>query len=73
MKEIEDFLIVVNDIQEGKWDWNSEKEPPKDDPSYYLRFCKIFSRMGVRELHYVQEDNRIFLTNLYHELRKLDR
>ena len=72
-KKIEDFLIVVNDIQEGKWNWNSEKEPSKNDPAYYLRFCKTFSRMGAKELHYVQEDNRIFLTNLYHELKKLDK
>lgn len=72
-EKIEDFLIVVNDIQDsGNWDWKSEKEPSKDHPSYYLRFCKTFSRMGAREMIYIQEDNKIFLTNLYHELKKLN-
>lgn len=62
---IEDFTIVVNDLQEGKWEWNTGKEPPKTDPSYYLRFCKTFSRMGAKEMHYIQQDNRTFLTTLY--------
>jgi len=68
-KKITDFMIVVNDIQEGNWDWNSEKEPSKDNPAYYLRFCKTFHRMGAREMHYVKEDNKSFLMNLYHELQ----
>ncbi len=69
-RKINDFMIVVNDIQEGNWDWNSGKEPPKDNPAYYLRFCKTFNRMGARELCYVQEDNRKFLSGLYQCLRK---
>ncbi len=73
-KKIDDFLIVINDIQGvGEWDWKSEKEPPKEHPSYYLRFCKTFHRMGAREMIYIQEDNKIFLTNLYHELKKIAR
>ena len=73
-KNINNFIIVVNDIQDsGGWDWKSEKEPPKSSPAYYLRFCKTFNRMKARELCYINEDNRIFLTNLYHELKKLDK
>ncbi len=68
-KEIKDFMIVVNDIQGGNWDWNSGKEPGKNNPSYYLRFCKSFNRMGARELYYVQADNRDFLLSLYHSLK----
>jgi len=68
-KTIKDFMIIVNDIQKGNWDWNSEKEPDKKDPAYYLRFCKTFHRMGAREMHYIKEDNKSFLMNLYHELQ----
>ncbi len=67
-KTIEDFMIVVNDIQEGKWDW-SKGEPPKDNPAYYLRFCKTFNRMGARELHYIQVDNRNFILSLYQSIK----
>ena len=72
-KTIKDFLIAVNDVQDsGYWDWNSPTEPPKDSPAYYMRQCKTFARSGGREMHYVKEDNRVFLTNLYHELKRLD-
>jgi hypothetical protein len=55
--------IYVVDIQEGGgWDW-SAGEPPKDNPAYYLRFCKSFSRMGG-EMHYVNCDNVAFLHQL---------
>ncbi len=61
--------IYVIDIQDGgKWDWTSG-EPPKDNPAYYLRFCKSFSRMGGA-MHYVQCDNTLFLHNLYDNLIK---
>ena len=65
---IHDHCIAVNDVQEGDWDW-SKGEPPTDDPAYYLRFCKSFSRMGG-ELEYVCADNRVFLGNLLAELRQ---
>lgn len=69
-KAIKDFMIVVNDIQPaGDWHWGTGKEPPKDSPAYYLRFCKTFDRMGARELHYVCLDNRAFLVQLYHRLK----
>ena len=69
-RKIENFMIAVNDIQEGKWDWN-KGEPPKDNPAYYLRFCKTFNRMGARALHYIQEDNRNFLLSLYQSIKKI--
>ncbi len=56
-------LIAVNDLAPMTWDWSSG-EPPKDNPAYYLRFCKSFSRMGG-EMIYVDGDNRNFLHNLY--------
>lgn len=55
--------IYVVDIQDGgNWDW-SRGEPPKDNPAYYLRFCKSFSRMGG-EMKYAQCDNAAFLHHL---------
>jgi hypothetical protein len=60
--------LYVVDIQEGgNWDW-SQGEPPKDNPAYYLRFCKSFSRMGGT-MHYLEVDNVAFLHNLYHLLK----
>jgi len=70
-KKIDDFMIVVNDIQDGNWDWNSTNDPLKTDPAYYLRFCKTFHRMGAREMHYIQMDNRVFLLTLYKYLKEL--
>lgn len=64
---LERFTIVVNDLAEIRWDW-SIGEPPPESPAYYVRFMKSFSRMGGT-LSYVGLDNRIFLLNLYHELR----
>lgn len=69
-KRIEDFMIVVNDIKGNDWNFNSGKEPPKDNPAYYERFCKSFKRMGARELQYVRTDNGNFLLSLYNALRR---
>src|SRR5438105_3789257 len=64
---VKNHTIYVVDIQEGgNWDW-SKGEPPKDNPAYYLRFCKSFSRMGGK-MHYAQVDNGVFLHNLMHKL-----
>jgi len=69
-EDVDDFAIVVNDIQAGgSWKWGTGKEPKKTDPAYYLRFCKTFDRMGSREMYYVQADNRDFLCSLYKELK----
>jgi hypothetical protein len=68
-KKIDDFMIVVNDIQEGNWNWGSGKEPEKTDPAYYLRFCKTFDRMGSREMHYIEAHNKDFLLSLYQKMK----
>ena len=61
--------IYVVDLQDGgNWDW-TQGEPPKDNPAYYLRFCKSFSRMGG-QMKYVQCDNVAFLHNLLKRLEK---
>ena len=68
-KIVRGHTMYVVDIQEGgKWDW-SKGEPPKDNPAYYLRFCKSFSRMGG-SMNYVQCDNVAFLHNLLKVLAK---
>lgn len=60
--------IYVVDLQDGGgWDW-SRGEPPKDNPAYYLRFCKSYARMGG-SMRYVQSDNRLFLVGLWHRLK----
>ena len=72
-KEIKNFTIIVNDIQpSGDWNWDSNQDPPKSSPAYYLRFCKTFHRMGAKQMQYFQLDNRAFIHNLYHELKKLE-
>lgn len=64
---VADFQIFVVDLQDGGgWDW-TKGEPPKDNPAYYLRFCKSYSRMGGA-MHYVQCDN---VTFLHHVVRQL--
>jgi hypothetical protein len=66
---VHDHTIYVVDIQDGgQWDW-SKGEPPKDNPAYYLRFCKSFARMGG-VMRYVQCDNVAFLHNLLARLGK---
>ena len=66
---VHDHTMFVVDIQDGgNWDW-SKGEPPKDNPAYYLRFCKSFSRMGGA-MNYVQCDNVAFLHNLFWLLKK---
>jgi hypothetical protein len=65
---LHDHTIYVVDIQDGgNWDW-SRGEPPKDNPAYYLRFCKSFSRMGGA-MHYAQCDNVEFVLGLLANLK----
>jgi len=65
---VHDHQIYVIDLQDGgNWDW-SKGEPPKDNPAYYLRFCKSFSRMGG-VMRYLQCDNVAFIHNLLHALQ----
>ncbi len=66
---VHDHTIYVVDIQAGgRWDW-SKGEPPKDNPAYYLRFCKSFARMGGT-MRYVECDNVAFMHNLLRKLQK---
>ncbi len=59
--------LYVVDLQDGgNWDWTAG-EPPKNNPAYYLRFCKSYSRMGGT-LHYVQCDNLMFVHHLHRRL-----
>ncbi len=61
------FYVV--DLQDGgHWDW-TRGEPPRDNPAYYLRFCKSYSRMGGA-MNYVQIDNVAFLRLVLGELGK---
>ena len=65
---VQGHQIFVVDLQEGgRWDWR-RGEPPKDNPAYYLRFCKSYSRMGGT-MHYLQLDNVAFLLHLLRELK----
>jgi len=69
-KIVRDHTIYVVDLQDsGDWDW-SRGEPPKDNPAYYLRFCKSFSRMNGT-MEYAQCDNVAFLHNLLVELLRV--
>lgn len=65
---IDNHFILVVDLAKAEWDWSRKGEPPHDNPAYYLRYCKTFSRMGG-EMHYITADNRDFLLELNHELR----
>lgn len=63
------YFIAVVDLAESHWDW-SAGEPPEDNPDYYIRYCKSFTRMGG-ELRYASADNRDFLLELAHTLQTL--
>jgi hypothetical protein len=60
--------ILVVDLAQSTWDWQNRGEPPLDDPAYYLRYCKTFSRMGGT-MRYLSADNRDFFLALLHALR----
>lgn len=66
-RHIDNHYILVVDLAESNWDWDKDGEPPMDNPSYYLRYCKTFHRMGG-EMHYLKSDNRDFLLSLYQRL-----
>ena len=65
-EHIDNHYILVNDLAECSWDWG-QGEPPENNPAYYLRYNKTFSRMQGT-LRYLQADNRDFLLNLTHRL-----
>ena len=60
--------ITVVDLMESHWDW-SKGEPPEDNPDYYMRYNKSFSRVGGT-MQYVSADNRDFLLALVRELNE---
>jgi hypothetical protein len=68
---ISNHYMVVADMAENNWDWIKNGEPPADNPAYYLRYCKTFSRMGG-EMHYITADNRDFIPELYRCLKEAD-
>ena len=61
-RRIENHFITVVDLAESRWDWE-KGEPPENDPAYYLRYNKTFSRMGGA-MRYAQANNRDFLLAL---------
>lgn len=66
-RHIDNHYMLIVDIAKSEWDWAKYGEPPAGNPSYYLRYCKTFSRMGG-EMEYLRADNRDFLSGLYHSL-----
>jgi len=66
---IHNHFIMVVDLAESQWDWARQGDPPVDDPAYYLRYCKSFSRMGG-EMRYAAVDNRDFLLALLDRLQR---
>jgi hypothetical protein len=65
-RHIDNHKMLIVDLAESDWDWKNG-EPPEDNPAYYLRYCKTFSRMGG-EMNYLTADNRDFLLALYQQL-----
>lgn len=65
-RHIDGHYILVSDLAKSTWDW-SQGEPPENDPAYYLRYNKSFSRMGGT-MRYLEADNRDLLLNLVHQL-----
>jgi hypothetical protein len=63
---IDHHYLLICDLAASTWDW-SLGEPPEEDPAYYLRYNKSFSRMGGT-MRYLQADNRDFLLTLTHML-----
>jgi len=63
---LDNHYMVIVDLQESHWDW-TQGEPPENNPDYYLRYCKSFSRMGGI-MRYLSADNRDFLLALVQRL-----
>jgi len=68
-RKITTHHMVIVDLAESSWDWQQAGEPPLDNPAYYLRYCKTFSRMGGT-MRYVSAHNRDFLLTLLQKLQK---
>ncbi len=66
-RRIKNHYILVVDLASSNWDW-ARGEPPENNPAYYQRYNKTFSRMGGTH-RYLSADNRDFLLALYHALK----
>ena len=62
-QSIKNHYMLVVDLAESQWNWSEDGEPPMDNPAYYLRYCKTFSRMGG-QMDYLCADNRDLLLHL---------
>ena len=62
-RKINNHYMAIVDLAQSTWDWSAAGEPPMDNPAYYLRYCKTFSRMGGT-MRYVSAHNRDFLLTL---------
>jgi len=62
-RKITNHHMVIVDLAQSTWDWSSDGEPPMDNPAYYLRYCKTFSRMGGT-MRYASAQNRDFFLAL---------
>jgi hypothetical protein len=67
-QHIDDHFMVIVDLAESHWDWQ-QGEPPEENPDYYLRYNKSFSRMGGT-MRYLSADNRDFLLTICQGLAK---
>ena len=65
-RKITKHYMAIVDLAQSSWDW-SDGEPPVDNPAYYLRYCKTFSRMGGK-MQYACAHNQDFLLSLLREL-----
>jgi hypothetical protein len=68
-RPIQNHFMVVVDLADAPWDWQRDGEPPANNPAYYLRYCKTFSRMGGT-MRYLSADNRDFLLWLLRGLQE---
>ena len=66
-KNITNHYMAIVDLAKSHWDW-TQGEPPEDNPDYYLRYNKTFSRMGGT-MRYISADNRDFLLSLVQALK----
>ena len=67
-KHLDNHFMVIVDLAKSHWDW-TKGEPPMDNPDYYLRYNKSFSRMGGT-MRYLSADNRDFLLAVLHGLEE---
>lgn len=64
---IDNHYMIIADLAGSDWNWQKNGEPPMENPAYFLRYCKTFSRMGG-EMDYLTADNRDFLLAINQEL-----